>query len=397
MHIDGEEGIDVCGYPVHPREIQILDIQTENNVEISDDGLQALSTIKGRPHMSINGVISVYDEVIIEGDVDYSTGNIDYAGNIIVKGVVQNGFTVKCNNFTALAVNDAFVDVAGDVTITNGITGSEVRAKGQINAKYIKASNIKAFSNVCVEKEVYDCKIRTSGEFISAYGNIISSFVAARQGITSRNVGTDISPPCKLFTGVDDHIKNIFKGLDNSSEESIKIIDKVQPEHDGIDKRLIDIVNKIEELTKKLGKEIVQKQSIEKAIKTSEISEENLLKLKEKTATLNSNIKELEHEIESYSDRKINLMEKLSGSLEKIDKLIQKIEDNNDEKASIKKWTENVKRLARVKVTESLFSGTTIKGHYSSIVIEDTVSKVNVIEMITPDSDYFMEVKFDNS
>ncbi|MDA0338177.1 MAG: FapA family protein, partial [bacterium] len=52
-----------------------------------------VKTLKGRRHMRIN--IAVYPISNIEGDVDYTSGNIDFSGDVVISGSVQSQFSVK--------------------------------------------------------------------------------------------------------------------------------------------------------------------------------------------------------------------------------------------------------------------------------------------------------------
>ncbi len=397
LHKKGEKGVDICGRTIMPKEVKILNLTRESNVIISENRLKAHSEIEGRPHLTMSGSLAVYDEIQINGDVDFKTGNIEYKGDVIVQGTVQNEFSVKCNNLTALAVNNATVDAGGDVVIANGITDSRINAKGSITSKYIKNSNIKAFGNVVVEKEVYDCKVRTSSEFISEQGDIISSLVTARQGITSRNIGTDISSPCKLVVGLDDHVRKIIQKFETRAAEDVKVIATLQAEHDDIIKNIAIIATKMDDLKLKQEKKIDKKLSLQEKTKTQRTSSSDLANLNKQISAIDSNISGLEDKSKDFADQLEDLKKSLAATLKVMDDLIQTIEDLNEEKTAIEDWAETVERCAIIKVSGALHSGTKIKGLGLSKALKDTKQNVTVEEKEISEAEFVMNISINNT
>jgi len=64
------------------------------NVEISEDGQSLIAGIDGQVNY-IDGKVSVFANYEVPADVDNSTGNISFVGNVIIRGNVLSGFTVE--------------------------------------------------------------------------------------------------------------------------------------------------------------------------------------------------------------------------------------------------------------------------------------------------------------
>ncbi len=92
-----------------------------------------------------NNKFWVEDELKIDGDVNYSTGNINYISNVVISGNVLSGFNVKSSkNITikGFVEDGAIITAEGDIEIHNGIIGENtvVKAGKYIIADYVHTS-----------------------------------------------------------------------------------------------------------------------------------------------------------------------------------------------------------------------------------------------------------------
>ena len=79
----GVAGMRVDGKVVEPPVAKAARIPAGRNTTLSDDGLKLLATMEGHLEYSASSaVFNVRSVLDINGDVDYSTGNIDYTSNI---------------------------------------------------------------------------------------------------------------------------------------------------------------------------------------------------------------------------------------------------------------------------------------------------------------------------
>lgn len=224
----GQPGIDVFGRPVPVPAVHDVQIECGEGAWKSDDGVEVFADVDGEPMLSDAGAICVCPELTIEGNVDFNSGNIEFDGNVNVLGSVMDGFSVKCTSLTATDIVGGTIVADGDVSVSGGIINTTIRARGDVEAKYITDSNIKCFGDVLVEREVIQSKIRSSGRFISELGKIIASFISAKMGFRSREVGTDVSLACRINVGLDENAKKITQGLDHIADEKKKRLERVQ-------------------------------------------------------------------------------------------------------------------------------------------------------------------------
>ncbi|WP_300669095.1 DUF342 domain-containing protein [Desulfoluna sp.] len=211
---------------------------------LSPDNLAIYAARDGSPHLALDGTVSVAPEILIEGDVGLRTGHIIFNGNILIKGVVHEGFRVQGMHITARALKGAIIQASSGVMITEGIIDSQVSVEGSLQAKYVSNSQIDAFGDVIIAHEIMDSNLRLSGRFVNKRGEIISSEIAALKGFFIKNVGTGVSRPCHLKIGVNDHVKNVLTNLTIRLKSAKEKLDKEQLLLTGLESRLITLQSK---------------------------------------------------------------------------------------------------------------------------------------------------------
>jgi len=121
----GIAGIDVYGKPIPAKPGKDKLMPVGKNVIVVDDW-RLYAAINGHLHIFLDKRINVIPIIVIDGDVDYNTGNIDFKGSVIVRGIVQPGFCVKAG---------------GNVEVCGNICGGTVEATSIIVHKGIQGMN----------------------------------------------------------------------------------------------------------------------------------------------------------------------------------------------------------------------------------------------------------------
>lgn len=92
-----------------------------------------------------NGSFCIEESLLIRGDVDVSSGNIDFIGDIMVKGNVMEGFSVTSKKNVTIfgTVTNGTVTADGDITIKLGSINSKLRSeKGSIKLDFCQNSSV---------------------------------------------------------------------------------------------------------------------------------------------------------------------------------------------------------------------------------------------------------------
>lgn len=126
---DGSPGIDIYGKPIIQKTGIRIKLSTGKGAAISEDGLRVYSQIVGRPDIK-NNAVSVHQVYEVPADVDISTGNIEFLGDVTVKGNVTDGMRVKAGgNVTVYGgITNGHIEAGGDVVVSRNIIGSEIKA-----------------------------------------------------------------------------------------------------------------------------------------------------------------------------------------------------------------------------------------------------------------------------
>ncbi|MEW6202376.1 MAG: FapA family protein, partial [bacterium] len=139
----GKDGINVFGETIPAKQGKDIPFPAGKNVEFSSENPNMLiAEIAGQPRLQQNRihVLPVYE---VQGDVDFSTGNINFVGDVIVTGGVLEGFTVKADaNITIMGpVGGAYLDAGGSVFLNKGMHGQDkgsITAGEDVTAKFLE-------------------------------------------------------------------------------------------------------------------------------------------------------------------------------------------------------------------------------------------------------------------
>jgi hypothetical protein len=203
----GQEGVTVTGKKTPGEWGSDVSVKAGANVTSNPDNTQFIAALDGSPKLSDN-TVSVDPVYRIAGDVDYSTGNINFAGALEIKGNVQDGFVVKAEGNISIGGNVQAAEVisGGDVAVAGGIiTRHEgtVYAKGTISAKFIENSVVEADSDVIADRAIINSKVRSNNRIIctSREGKIMGGDIMAFHEIRAKHLGTEKETATVLRAG----------------------------------------------------------------------------------------------------------------------------------------------------------------------------------------------------
>lgn len=149
MPTEGEPGKDICGKVVRQHIGVPARVTIGKGTALTEDGTQIIASVDGNLCFA-NGAFCVNEELLIKGDVDVASGNIDFIGNVIIKGNVSEGYSVTSKKNITIngTATGATLTADGDITIKNGIFNSEVVCKGNIRMGFCENSNVRCDNNV---------------------------------------------------------------------------------------------------------------------------------------------------------------------------------------------------------------------------------------------------------
>jgi len=370
---ESRPGISVSGTPIPVDEVNDPVFEAGPGTEMSEDGLNLHAVIDGQPHLDAMGTISVNSEFIIPGDVDFQTGNINFKGNIIVKGMIKEGFTVKGINLTAKEIEGGTVDLSGDLNISAGITDSNISTHGNIYAKFINHSNIMGFGNLVISKEIIDSEIMLSGNCQNQSGHIISSQITAKLGIEAGKIGTSSSKPVNLKVGMDEHIETLGKQIVEALEASVRKSELLKDE-----------IRRLEDEDQELYLMITEKAHIQdraqleiKELNNSQAESDKTKEIK----NLNQKAKIAEQELNTI----FQTQDKIAKQIEQIKNQITIWEGKNKnlviEKKALEAFSKKDRPMPIVTVAQTITQDSIIRAPHSSIILKEDASRCKIQEI----------------
>jgi uncharacterized protein (DUF342 family) len=117
--VPGVCGITVTGETIPPDPVYEDVLRAKDGVRISDNGREAIATIAGRPLIEGHDVthLRVTRLMTHSGDVNMTSGNLRFWGDLLILGNVAEGMQVSA---------------LGDVTVKGNVTGAVIRAGSRV-------------------------------------------------------------------------------------------------------------------------------------------------------------------------------------------------------------------------------------------------------------------------
>ena len=133
--------------------------------------------------------------LVVEGNVDIRTGDIDSAGDVIVKGDVQSGRVVKAEGSVIVSgvVEAAAIMAGADVSVQCGIAGrgkGRIQAKGRITVGYVNKATLESGSGLVIGSSALNSTLLTDGDvLVEGEGVLVGGVVMAGGNLTARSIG----------------------------------------------------------------------------------------------------------------------------------------------------------------------------------------------------------------
>ncbi|BBO68806.1 hypothetical protein DSCA_27360 [Desulfosarcina alkanivorans] len=393
----GKEGMDVYGKKIPIPKSREQRFKCGKGARRSPDGMQVHAASSGIPKLSCSGEIAVMPTLHIQGDISLETGHVEFDGHIEVAGAVEKGYRVKGGSLHANEIRDAQIDIDGDISAMNGIFGATIKAGGNLKAGHIHNSDIILAGDMAVEKEIIEATIEANGRCLINDGIIISSAVSAKMGITAMDIGTEASKSSELIVGIDRQMERDAEAIKNE-------IQAVKTERETLPTRLEALRNRSDEIGTQLG-EVAQHQDkcMVQHRRLQEKIEAGLLKQGSAAAEkLQKTISELKTRQDAYDLEVAQLMEAdetIDQEIKTTEKAITEsaatLQELNTRLGTITEAQKTSVGLAAVKIGGNLFSGTRITGPHSTMVVQENLKRLSVVETDKPDHEGVKRWRFE--
>lgn len=229
----GTPGIDVTGKEIPAKPGIDFRLPRGKNTFSDDKDTMVLAAIDGNVTIRDNKI--VVDPVFeVNGDVDFSSGNIEFVGDVVIHGNVNAGFKVhaggdiEVNGF----IEGAEVISNGNIFVRGGITTGNkglVKAAGDLAARFVDNSRVEAGGDILISEAIMQSLVKAGGSVRvrDRKATILGGVIQASVEVESRVLGSQLATGTIVEVGVNPHHREEYQKLIKIRNEKKKNVDNI--------------------------------------------------------------------------------------------------------------------------------------------------------------------------
>ncbi|MCL5268229.1 MAG: FapA family protein [Bacteroidetes bacterium] len=203
----GSVGVDVYGKKIQPKSGKSINIFTGPNIKRveSEDLISLEAMVDGNLKMG-SASAEIITEYVIRGDIDYSDGEIEFAGSLKILGDVKGSGSLKVKHdvYVQGSVEDARIIAGGTVKIKGSFVGRGdglIRAAGDVELNVVLNQMIESGSSITVIKECVNAHLIATEDIVGHNATVMGGVVTAGNRIEIRTLGGELYSTTKVKLG----------------------------------------------------------------------------------------------------------------------------------------------------------------------------------------------------
>jgi len=200
----GQDGRDVTGETIPAKSGKEVTLQIDESIMRRADGtliVQQDGVLYREP-----GKARIRRRIEIKDYVDFSTGNLDFDGDITVGRGVRNCFIVKATGHVEVKglIEAATIQAGKDLIATGGFAGREqghAYVGGSLKGKYLDNVRGHVKNDLCMDREVINCELTIDGGINLPHGSIIGGKLIPTGEINIGTLGSGAGVETNLVIG----------------------------------------------------------------------------------------------------------------------------------------------------------------------------------------------------
>ncbi len=230
--VKGEDGVTVKGKILKAYNGKEPNIPKGEGTALSEDGLQLLATTDGYIAFE-HGNFVVKQKMFINGNVDSSTGNIVFNGDVEIKGDVQSGYIVDVTGSIKVfgVVEGAVLKAGGDISLKSGVSGNgvaELTAGGVVKSLFLENCLVKSNGGIYTESIIQsDVYSDTIIDCLRGKGAIIGGNINAREGVAANIIGSKSGKLTIISLGKSHNASNKQETVEQDLEIAKQLYDRI--------------------------------------------------------------------------------------------------------------------------------------------------------------------------
>ncbi len=243
----GTIGINIFGDEISPVEGKDIPIQVSDDARYLEEEGIILSTAPGIVSIVNDNSIRVSSKQKIDGNIDFSTGNIRSQNAVEIAGSILPDFQVACKGDLVVGENIdcAIVSTQSTLVVKGGIIGRDVRVRvhGDADISYIERGQLIARGNVVLRSNAYYADVQVGGDLLCPDNvKLVGGTIIVGGSILVGQVGSDTAEPMTIAVGVN---PRRFKRYNELNKEYFEYVQQLQ----GLSRRHGKLNNDDEEIS----------------------------------------------------------------------------------------------------------------------------------------------------
>lgn len=221
---EGSDGMNISGGVLKAKKSFDLPPLKLINASYNPDTFEYHALMEGKVSV-IGKTLKVTPVLEIEGDLDAITENIEFHGDVHVKG---NVFSNAVINTTGNITIDGHVEIATliagkNVILKNGMQGSgigRIKCGGSLTAKFLEQTIVDAGEDVSANT-ILNCDI-SSGRSVNVSGSkgtIVGGKIKAVESVNAQVIGNSVGITTKIIIGLEGNFRTEMNLIDNKIKE----------------------------------------------------------------------------------------------------------------------------------------------------------------------------------
>ncbi len=222
-HTLGEDGISVTGHPISAKSGKAIAFPCDTSCHIDKDG-RIIAMLNGLLQYDRDR-ISVTDTLTITGYVDFSTGNVNFPGKVIVEKGVRDRFRVvsNCEIEIHKLVEAAHLDSQNNIMLLQGMAGREsgtIKTMGNLKSGYLDAVDAQIKGDCTIEREITNCDLVICGSIDAKNASVRGGTIQIARGGVIGTLGSVQGVRTELVIGSYPLIESKIKLIDEMIEKA---------------------------------------------------------------------------------------------------------------------------------------------------------------------------------
>ena len=197
----GVDGRDVRGRRLVAKSGKPARLRLDETI-LEDDAGNLIAQTDGILSRSSIGA-SIRDLLEVEGYVDFSTGNVNFSGDVAVYRGVRDLFVVEAKGNIEIQglIEAADIRCGGDLTASGGMAGRErgsIRTGGDLSARYLDGARVEVGGVLRVEREIINCTVIAHDRIDSPKGSILGGRTRCTGQLRVGTLGSPSGAPTEI-------------------------------------------------------------------------------------------------------------------------------------------------------------------------------------------------------